>query len=87
MRSPLPTRGLATLYRHALGTLFSDSEMVNMWELLRWGWDPQLVWGWTHAPQGGPEAPCPHSSDTSWLKHPGALPRLETDPQGPWGRR
>ena len=54
----------------------SVTEMVR--ESLPWGWDPWLVWGWIHAPQGAPEAPCSH---ISWLKHAGALPRLETDLQ------
>ena len=54
----------------------SVTEMV--WESLPWGWDPRLVWCWIHAPQGAPEALCPH---ISWLKHAGALPRLETDLQ------
>ena len=54
----------------------SVTEMV--WESLPWGWDPRLVWCWIHATQGAPEAPCPY---ISWLKHAGALPRLETDLQ------
>ena len=52
------------------------TEMVR--ESLPWVWDPWLVWGCINAPQGAPEAPCSH---ISWLKHAGALPRLETDLQ------